>query len=81
MIYVLVPHRAQSRADVRYFTTFACAEQAVFLAAQGYASQGEDPDWCTLTAYEGVDELHPVFLYTLIAPGRLHREPYPSPSP
>jgi hypothetical protein len=80
-LYMLIPHQARSNEDVRYFTTFASAEQSVFLAAQGYASRGEDPDWCTLVAYDGVDELHPVFLFTIIAPDRLRRDPYPSPSP
>lgn len=81
MHYVLIPHAARSYEDFRHFATFAMAEQAVFLAAQGFEILGQDPDWCILIAYDGVDELRPVFLYTIIAPDRLHREPYPSPSP
>jgi hypothetical protein len=81
MLYILVPHQARSQDDIRYFATFSMAEQAVFLAAQGYARSGEDPDWCVLLAYDGVDELRPVFVYSLVAVDRLRRDPYPSPSP
>ncbi len=80
MIYVLIPHAARSYQDYRLFTTFAMAEQQIFLVARGYEREGRDPDWCSLIAYEGVDELQPVFLYSVIAYDRLHRESYPSPS-
>ena len=81
MLYALIPHAARSHEDFRYFANFAMAEQAVFLAAQGYERTGHDPDWCILIAYDGVDELRPVFLYSVIASDRLRRDPYPSPSP
>ena len=81
MLYVLIPHRAQGQEDVRFFTSFGAAEQAMIQAARGYLAAGDIFDWAILMAYEGTDELHPVFLYTLATPTRLHREPVPSPSP
>jgi hypothetical protein len=81
MLYILIPHQAKSQEDFRYFTTFAMAEQSIFLAAKGYESRGDDPDWCVLIAYDGVDELRPVFVYSVLASDRLRRDPYPSPSP
>jgi hypothetical protein len=80
MLFVLIPHNARSYEDFRIFTSFASAEQQIFLAAHGYKRLGEDPDWCSLIGYEGTDEVHPVFLYTLVGGTHLHREPYPSPS-
>ena len=80
MLYILIPHNAGSYEDFRMFTSFASAEQQIFLAARGYELLGEDPDWCCLVGYEGTDELRPVFLYTLVGPSHLRRDPYPSPS-
>jgi hypothetical protein len=80
MIYVLIPHTARTYEDYRLFTTFAMAEQQIFMVAGAYEREGRDPDWCCLIAYDGVDEVQPVFLYSVIASDRLHREPYPSPS-
>ncbi len=62
------------------FVSFAAAEQAIFGPAIWYQLNRGDPDWCVLIAYEGIDELRPVFLYRVLAPDRLSREPYPSPS-
>jgi hypothetical protein len=81
MIYLLVPHAARSEIDFRFFLTFSAAEQAVLVAAQWYETRGEDPHWCTLIAYDGIDELRPVFLYSLVGSDHLQRDPYPSPSP
>ena len=80
MIYIIVPHVKTSWDDVRVFTSYSAAEQAVLTAAKGFAAAGYEPDWCLLVAYEGVDELRPVFLFT-ISDGWLYRQPYPTPSP
>jgi hypothetical protein len=81
MLYVLIPHRAQGQEDVRFFTSFGAAEQAMIQAARGYLAVGDSFDWAILMAYEGTDELLPVFVYTLMSPTHLHRERVPSPSP
>jgi hypothetical protein len=81
MLYMLIPHTAKSYEDFHLFTTFAMAEQQVFLTARAYERTGQDPDWCYLIAYEGTDELRPVFLYSVLTSDRLRRDPYPSPSP
>ena len=77
MLYVLIPHRAITYEECRMFVTFAAAEQAIFGPAKWYELNKGDPDWCSLVAYEGIDELRPVFLYKVIASDRLSREPYP----
>jgi hypothetical protein len=81
MLYLLIPHKAESQEEFRFFTSFGVAEQVLFTASRGYAAQGGDPDWCVLIAYDGTDELLPVFSFSYVAPGRLHRERIPSPSP
>jgi hypothetical protein len=81
MLYVLIPHRAQGQEDVRFFTSFGAGEQAMHQGAAGYVREGHGFDWAILMAYEGTDELFPIFLYTLATPTRLHRERVPSPSP
>ena len=81
MLFVVIPHEERSYEDFRYFSTFSSAEQAVLVAAKGFRRLGQNPDWCILIAYDGIDELHPVFLYTITPMIQLYREPYPSPSP
>lgn len=81
MLYMIVPHRSRTHDECRFFTSFALAEQAVLGSARGYEEAGDDPDWCYLLAYEGLDELRPIFLYTLVGSSHLRREPYPTASP
>lgn len=81
MLFVLVPHESRNEEDFRFFMTYSSAEQAVFLAARGLEQMKRNPDWCYLIAYDGVDELRPVFLYTLVGSSHLQRDPFPSPSP
>ncbi len=80
MLYVLIPHTAQTWEAFRMFVSYAAAEQAALLAARGFERAGLDPDWCSIVAFEGQDELYPVFLYTLVGSTRLHRERVPTPS-
>lgn len=70
MIYVLVPHTAGKH---RYFTTYAAAEQAVIGMARALKDHNVDSNWCRLFAYDGVEELVPVFVYTLVDDAYLHR--------
>lgn len=81
MIYLLIPHRAATTDDVRLFATYGAAEQVILTAARDYARKGHHYDWCNLIAYDGIDELRPVFVYTVSTPNHLHRERFPSPSP
>lgn len=81
MLYIIVPHTTSTWENLRIFTSFSAAESAIFIAARGYLKEGHDPDWCYLVAYDGTDELFPVYLYTIVAPDRLRRYPYPNPSP
>ena len=81
MLFVLVPHTAKSYDAVRYFQSYSAVEQAVLVAAKDFERKGGDPDWCSVIAYDGVDELLPIFLYFLVGSARLVREKFPSPSP
>jgi hypothetical protein len=81
MLFVLIPHAARNEGDFRFFLSFSAVEQAAFVTAKGFEQSGVSPEWCYVIAYDGVDELHPVFLYTLVGSGYLQRDPYPSPSP
>ncbi len=80
MIYVLIPHTAQDWEHSRIFLTYAMVEQIALRTAQQLVREGRDEDWCSITGYDGVDEVHPRFLYW-VGGGRLQREPVPSPSP
>lgn len=80
MIYMLVPHEARSWEDFRMFTSYSAAEQIILHTARALSREGHSPDWCSLIAYEGLDEIHPVFVYSIVA-GRLLREKWVSPSP
>jgi hypothetical protein len=70
MIYVLIPHVGGSP---RYFTTYASAEQAVVSMARALKAHTIDPNWCKLIAYDGLEELSAVFLYTLVGDSYLQR--------
>jgi hypothetical protein len=70
MIYVLLPHIG---GNPRYFTTYACAEQAVMGTARALKDYNLDPNWCKLIAYDGLEELVPVFVYTIAGDSYLRR--------
>jgi hypothetical protein len=80
MIYILIPFRAQSYEAFRVFTTYTAAEQAALVAARGFEQTGFDPEWCSIIAYEGQDELYPMFIYTLVGSSHLRRDRLPTPS-
>lgn len=81
MLYMIVPHVARKWMDLRMFSNYAVAEHTALMVARAIELEGKDPDWCEIVAYEGLDELRPVFVYTLVGSRRLHREPWPTPSP
>lgn len=62
MIYILYM-TGGDLTDVRVFTSFSHMEQEVLRMARLRQSWGSTPDWCTVHAYEGVDELVPVWGY------------------
>jgi hypothetical protein len=80
MIYVLIPHTAQRWDHMRIFLTFALMEQTVIRTANALVREGKSENWCTVTAYDGTDEVQSHFLYW-VQNGRLQRSPVPSPSP
>lgn len=62
MLYVLFPHGGE-RDDIRVFATYAIIEQEVIRMATLRKSWGVNPDWCLVIAYDGVDELVPIWGY------------------
>lgn len=78
-VYILVPHTWQMWDDVSLFSSFAAVEQVALTAATYRVARGENPDWCCILAYDGGDQMYPVFVYT-IEGNRLHREPWAIPS-
>ncbi len=80
-IYVVIPYAQYTWADMMVFTTFSAAEQSILRTARALDDNDQDFHWCSMIAYDGQDELYPVFLYTIANLARLHREPYPTPSP
>ena len=81
MIYIIVPHNVNTWENLRIFMNYSAAEQAVLNSARGFLREGRNPDWCYLVAYDGADEVYPVFLYVLEGARHLKRYPYPTPSP
>lgn len=80
MVYVLVPHTARGWAHARIFLSYAFVEQIALQTARAIVATGGQEDWCTITAYEGTDEVLPRFVYW-VEGGRLFRDDVPSPSP
>jgi len=80
MLYMLVPRSARSWSHFRMFLTYASAEQTALTVARGIVKEGRNPDWCEIVAYDGVEELQPVFVYTLVGADYLRREEWPTPS-
>jgi len=81
MMYVLVPHVSEVWEHVRFFSTYASVEAVALRTARAIEAQGGDPDWCIVVGLDGIEELTPHFLFTLVGSARLHREPWPTPSP
>lgn len=79
-VYVLVPHEWHVWEDVSFFSSFALVEQTALSGARRRINEGTDPDWCCILAYDGQDELYPIFVYTIVG-DRLHRETWAIPSP
>ncbi len=80
MLYMIIPHAAKNWIHLRMFPNYAAAEHIALTVARAIELEGHCPDWCEIVAYEGLDELRPVFVYTLVGSQRLHREPWPTPS-
>ncbi len=65
MLYILVPTGGAEWHDMRLFTTFSAVEQVVAKEIQERRSEGLPDRWCFVIAYDGTDELRPVWGYTI----------------
>jgi hypothetical protein len=66
---MLIPRGGAEWEDTRLFSSFSAVEQAM---KKGHY------DWCFAIAFDGIDELLPVYLYHF-KNGAIVREPIPSP--
>lgn len=72
MLYLLVPTGNPEWEDMRLFTSFSAVEQVAVTEATRRKQQRILDAWCFVVAYEGTDELRPVWGYYLID-GQLQR--------
>lgn len=73
MIYLLVPTGGAEWTDLRMFTSYTCVEQIVKQGIQQRYIQRRHIDWCFVIAYEGTDELRPVFEFHITSTGDIVR--------
>ena len=66
MLYLLVPTGNSEWQDMRIFTTFSSLEQAVEREVRARQNQKLNENWCFVVAYEGTDELTPVWGYYIM---------------
>lgn len=64
MLYVIVPNNAKWR-DLSYFVSYSAMEQFVLNFARIQMRLPSEVAWCEIYAYDGTDELHPIFKYTI----------------
>lgn len=72
MMYSVIPH---DQTPCRFFASFSGMEQFVLQHAILLESRNIPSDWCSVIAYEGIDELLPVFVYNLMGGHTLVRSP------
>jgi hypothetical protein len=65
MIYLLVPTGNPEWDDMRLFTTFSAIEQVVAKGIEERRERRENERWCFVIAYDGEDELRPLWGYTI----------------
>jgi hypothetical protein len=66
MLYLLVPTGNPEWEDMRMFTSFSAVEQVALREAKTRNQQRIMDAWCFVIAYDGVDELRPVWGYHII---------------
>ncbi len=72
MIYLLVPTGSPEWDDMRMFTSFSAVEQVVYQGIEERKARRENERWCFVIAYDGTDEVFPVWGY-MIYDGYLQR--------
>jgi hypothetical protein len=65
MIYLLVPTGNPEWDDMRLFTSFSAVEQVVAKGIDERRAARQHERWCFVIAYEGTDEVRPVWGYTI----------------
>lgn len=65
MIYLLVPIGNPDWDDMRIFTSFSRVEQVVAKEIVERKKRGQSDGWCFVIAYDGTDELFPLWGYVI----------------
>lgn len=63
MLYLLVPTGNSEWQDMRLFTSFSAMEQVVDKEIERRRREKLHEQWCFVVAYDGTDELHPIWGY------------------
>jgi len=66
MLYLLVPIGNSEWQDMRIFTSFSAVEQVVDREVKNRRTNKLPDAWCSVIAYDGTDELSPVWGYYII---------------
>ncbi len=78
MIFMLVPTGNSEWMDMRHFTSYSALEQVMKQGIKERLASRKYPQWCFGIAYEGTDELYPVFEFHITDQGDIQRT-IPSP--
>jgi hypothetical protein len=66
MLYLLVPTGNPEWEDMRMFTSFSAVEQVAVEESKRRKQERIKDAWCFVIAYDGTDELRPMWGYYLI---------------
>lgn len=73
MIYMLVPTGGAEWEDMRLFTEFSAVEQVMRRGINQRRLKNKYIEWCFVIAYDGTDELKPVFEFHITENGDIIR--------
>lgn len=73
MIYMLVPTGGAEWEDMRLFSEFSAVEQVVRQGIDKRRLHKKHVQWCFVIAYDGTDELIPIFEFHITDTGAIIR--------
>lgn len=73
MIFLLVPTGNAEWSDMRMFTSYSSVEQVMKQGIQQCRNKKRFVQWCFVVAYEGGDEVYPVFEFHITETGDIIR--------
>ena len=73
MIYMLIPTGGAEWEDMRLFSEFSAVEQVMKRGINERRLRKKHLEWCFVIAYDGTDELKPVFEFHITQIGDIIR--------